>query len=63
MKAKYLFSGWFLTLAGVASAGRIGCCGTVTYLSFHAPDTFMIQSSSLNAPVLSVSRGCLHPFS
>jgi hypothetical protein len=34
-----------------AQAGTVVCGGTITYLAFHAPNTFMIQMSSMNTPV------------
>jgi len=40
-----------MTSTGIASAGSISCSGTVDYLSFHAPDTFMIRLSSMNTAV------------
>ena len=38
-------------IATGAQAGTVVCGGTITYLAFHAPNTFMIQMSSMNTPV------------
>jgi hypothetical protein len=39
-----------LSTAG-ANAATVVCGGTVTYLAFHASNSFMIQLSSMNTPV------------
>lgn len=40
-------------LAGTtaAHAGTVTCAGKITQVSYHAPDGFMIQLDSMNAPV------------
>ncbi len=48
MKKSVMF---FMFLSFFTNAETISCGGKITVLAYHSPDKFMLQLSSMNAPV------------
>jgi hypothetical protein len=51
MSKNLLMGGLLLAASTLVNAGTVTCAGKITQVNYHAPDGFMIQLDSMNAPV------------